>query len=147
MTGATPIEPTTDLGLKFLTELATAAAGYREYGTQSLDAERTGAVVHWHGDLPSAVNDVIVKYTRAGLSVHVRQTQYVPGDLRDEAERIRRDFPAEVAGASPTHAFDGISVTLNGDGGSRSEAEQALQRLGIESRFPLTAEYAKSGPL
>jgi hypothetical protein len=145
--GAVAVDPVTDPALLFLEDFVPVAESYREYGSQTLTSDRSSVVIYWYGTPSGPPGEVIDEYKSRGLEVVVQQTPYLPGDVRDEADRIRCEYPTEVSGASPLNEYDGIHVTLNGAGGFRSEAEAELWRICISSRFPLIPDFTQPGPL
>jgi hypothetical protein len=79
----------------------------------------------------------------AGVEVTVQQTAFRPGDLAEEAGRLRRDHPDVVAAATPRPEGDGIEVLVppavaEAAGG----AQPAVADVG--SAFPLSAEVGEA---
>ncbi|WP_369140269.1 hypothetical protein [Modestobacter versicolor] len=125
-----------------LLERLTAAAGDSpDLGTPGISLDRTRLVVRWFGDPPPAVQRVLAD--AGGVEVTVQRTAYRPGDLADEAGRLRRDHPDVVAAATPRPEGDGIEVLVppavaDAAGGA------AAAIAGVPSAYPLTAEVGEA---
>src|SRR3954447_25451401 len=70
-----------------LERLSAAAGDSPDFGTPGLSLDRTRLTVRWFGEPPREVRR-IVEQAAAGLTVVVEPTEFRPGDLRREAERL-----------------------------------------------------------
>jgi hypothetical protein len=118
-----------------LERLSHAAGDSPDYGTPGLSLDRTRLTVRWHGELPPAVQAVVDGAD--GVTVVVQQTEHRPGELRAEADRLRREHSDVVAAAGARPEGDGVEVLVPPAAGS---PEQALAAAGVRSVFPLFAE-------
>ncbi|OMQ15580.1 hypothetical protein A7K94_0208440 [Modestobacter sp. VKM Ac-2676] len=82
-----------------LERLSAAAADSPDSGTPGLSLDRTRLTVRWFGEVPAAVQRV-VDSADEGLTVVVQQTAFRPGDLRAEADRLRREHPDVLVAAT-----------------------------------------------
>jgi hypothetical protein len=127
-----------------LERLSEAAGDSPDFGTPGVSLDRTRLTVRWFGALPAAVQRV-VDSADGDLRVQVQATEFRPGDLRAEAERLVRDHATVVVAATARPEGDGIDVLV-----PRTVAEaaggagQALA--GIRSTYPLFAEVGEAGP-
>jgi hypothetical protein len=120
-----------------LERLSHAAGDSPDYGTPGLSLDRTRLTVRWHGELPPAVQAVVDG--AAGVTVVVQATPFRPGDLRAEADRLRREHGDVVAAATARPEGDGIEVLVPpAVAGAAGGAERAVADLVGE--FPLFAE-------
>ena len=124
-----------------LERLSAAAGDSPDYGTPGISLDRRRLVVRWSGELPPAVRRVL-DADHPGVEVTVQQTQFRPGDLRAEAERLVRQHGAVIAAATARPEGDGIEVLVppavaEYAGG----ADEAVA--GISSAYPLSAEVGE----
>jgi hypothetical protein len=123
-----------------LERLSAAAGDSPDFGTPGLSLDRTRLTVRWFGEPPREVRR-IVEQAAAGLTVVVEPTEFRPGDLRREAERLLREHAPVLQSASARPEGDGIDLVIAPDavrvaGG----AATAVLDAGIESGFPLFPE-------
>jgi hypothetical protein len=136
------VYPGVPTGIYDLLERLSAAAGDSpDSGNPAISLDRARLTVRWFGALPPAVQAVIDS-AGTGFQVVVQPTEYRPGDLRAEAERLAVEHPGLVAAANPRPEGDGIDVLVppafaEAAGGP----EQALA--GVASVFRLFAEIGE----
>jgi hypothetical protein len=123
-----------------LERLADAAGESPDFGTPGLSLDRSRVTVRWFGPLPAAVQQVVAG--AQGVTVVVQAIPFRPGELRAEADRLRREHADVVAAATARPEGDGIEVLVppavaEAAGG----AEQALA--GVLSVHPLFAEVGE----
>ena len=124
-----------------LERLTEVAGDSPDFGTPGISLDRKRLTVRWFGALPPAVQALLAD---PGFEVTVQSTDFRPGDLRAEAERLVREHPGVVAAASARPEGDGIEVLVpptvaEAAGG----AEQAVA--GVTSAYPLSAEVGEPG--
>jgi hypothetical protein len=122
-----------------LERLSDAAGESPDYGTPGLSLDRTRLTVRWFGSLPPAVQAVVDG--AEGVTVVVQPTDFRPGDLRAEAERLRREHGDVVAAATARPEGDGIEVLVPPAAGAPDEA---LAAAGVSSSFPLFAAVGEA---
>jgi hypothetical protein len=132
-------------GVYDVLERLTAVAGDSpDLGTPGISLDRTRLTVRWFGELPAAVRAVL-DAAGPGFQVTVQPTALRPGDLRAEAERLRRAHPDVVAAAGARPEGDGVDVLVLPD---RAEAAggaaQALAAAGVSADVPLFAEVGEA---
>jgi hypothetical protein len=126
-----------------LERLAAVAGDSPDAGTHGISLDRTRLVVRWFGDLPDAVQAVL--RDAGGVEVTVQQTEFRPGDLATEADRLVAEHRAVVAAATPRPEGDGIEVLVwPAVAETAGGAEQALA--GVVSAHPLFAEIGEPPP-
>src|SRR5215213_4149227 len=118
-----------------LERLSDAAGESPDYGTPGLSLDRTRLTVRWFGELPPAVQAVVDG--AEGVTVVVQPTAYRPGDLRAEAQRLRREHGDVIAAATARPEGDGIEVLVPPAAGTPDEA---LAAAGVSSPFPLSSD-------
>ncbi|MGY1750033.1 hypothetical protein [Modestobacter sp. SYSU DS0511] len=129
-----------------LERLSTAAGDSPDYGTPGLSLDRTRLTVRWFGDLPAHVRKV-VDAAGEGLTVVVQRTEFRPGDLRAEAERIAAEHAPVVQAASARPEGDGVDLLVAPDAvQAAGSAETAVLEAGVESGFPLFPEAGEAQP-
>jgi hypothetical protein len=121
-----------------LQRLSDAAGESPDFGTAGLSLDRSRVTVRWFGPLPAAVQAVVDG--AAGVTVVVQATAFRPGDLRAEADRLRREHGDVVAAATARPEGDGIDVLVPPGPGTPDEA---LAAAGVTSAFPLFAEVGE----
>jgi len=127
---------------QLLERLAEVAGDSPDFGTPGISLDRTRLTVRWFGRPPATVQRVID--AAEGVAVAVQPTEFRPGDLRAEAERLVREHGDVLAAASARPEGDGIEVLVpSAVADSAGGAHQALA--GITSAFPLTAEVGEPG--
>jgi hypothetical protein len=139
------VYPGVPSGVYDLLERLTAVAGDSpDFGTPGLSLDRTRLTVRWSGELPAAVRAVLDS-AGPGFEVSVQPTEFRPGDLRAEAERLRREHPDVVAAAGARPEGDGIDVLVPPDvAGAAGGAGQALTAAGVTADVPLFAEVGEA---
>ena len=121
-----------------LERLSEAAGDSPDYGTTGLSLDRTRVTVHWFGELPDRVRRV-VDAPPAGLTVTVAATDFRPGDLRAEAERLAAEHRGLIDAAAARPEGDGVELVVPADvAAAAGGLEQALA--GVTSTFPLFGE-------
>ena len=121
--------------------------GAPEFGGTAVDPDRTRFTIRWHGDVPAALTKIVDDYADAGFDVRIENTEFLPGDLRAEAQRLVREHHPVVQGAGPRPAGDGLTVTLSTEAArSAGGVEEALTDNGIVSNFPLFPEVGDIVP-
>jgi hypothetical protein len=127
-----------------LERLSEAAGGSPDFGTPGVSLDRTRLTVRWFGALPAAVQRV-VDSAGGDLLVQVQATEFRPGELRAEAERLARDHATVVVAATARPEGDGIDVLV-----PRAVAEEAggagRALVGVGSTYPLFAEVGEAAP-
>jgi hypothetical protein len=123
-----------------LERLSDVAGESPDFGTPGLSLDRSRVTVRWFGPLPAAVQAVVDG--GVGVTVVVQATAHRPSDLRAEADRLVREHPGVVAGATARPEGDGIEVLVPpGVADAAGGAEQAVADLG--AAFPLFAEVGE----
>ncbi|HEV7728069.1 MAG TPA: hypothetical protein VGO74_14160 [Modestobacter sp.] len=131
---------------ELLERLSAAAGDSPDLGSPGISLDRTRLTVRWFGELPPAVR-AVVESAGVGFAVAVQQTEFRPGDLRAEAERLVREHSGIVAAASARPEGDGIEVLVPPEvTGSAGGAAAALEQHGVVSGFPLFAEVGSALP-
>ena len=127
---------------ELLERLAEVAGDSPDFGTPGISLDRTRLTVRWSGEPPAAVQRVLD--SAQGVAVTVQQTEFRPGDLRAEAERLVREHGDVVAAASARPEGDGIEVLVLPEvAAAAGGAEPALA--GVRSAHPLFAEVGEPG--
>ncbi len=109
-----------------------------EYGGGAVNRDRTRYTIRWHGDVPATLRQIVDEYVDADFEVVIEQTEFLPGDLRAEAERLLREHSPVVRGAGPRPAGDGVDVTLSSEAvRAAGSAEAALADNGVVSDYPI----------
>ena len=126
-----------------LERLSAAAGDSPDFGTAGISLDRKRLVVRWFGELPATVQGLLAD--PVGFQVAVVPTEFRPGDLRAEAERLLREHAAVLAAATARPEGDGIEVLVppavaEAAGG----AEPAVA--GLPSAYPLFAEIGETPP-
>ena len=131
-----------------LTEQLHAEFGDRpEYGGGAVSRDRTRYTIRWHGEVPPALAEIVDDYADADFDVVIEDTEFLPGDLRAEAERLVREHHPVVQGAGPRPAGDGLTVSLSTEAVQAAGGiEEALADNGIVSEFPLFPEVGDIEP-
>ncbi|WP_369135378.1 hypothetical protein [Modestobacter sp. I12A-02662] len=125
-----------------LERLSAAAGDSPDFGTPGLSLDRTRLTVRWFGEPPPEVRRVVDR-AGPGLTVVVEPTEFRPGDLRGEAERLGREHAAVVRSAGPRPEGDGIELLIDPAAVRRAGGPAtAVLDAGIESGFPLFPEEA-----
>jgi hypothetical protein len=139
------VYPGVPSGVYDLLERLTAVAGDSpDFGTPGISLDRTRLTVRWFGELPAAVRAVLDS-AGPGFEVTVQPTAVRPGDLRAEAERLRREHPDVVAAAGARPEGDGVEVLVPPDvAGAAGGAGQALTAAGVSADVPLFAEVGEA---
>src|SRR4051794_26926643 len=87
-------------GIYDLLEPVAAVAGDpRHLGARGISLDRPGRTARGSGELPAGVG-ALVAPPPEGFTVVVQQTEFRPGELRTEAERLRREHAGVLAAAS-----------------------------------------------
>jgi hypothetical protein len=138
------VYPGVPSGIYDLLERLSAAAGDSpDSGTPGISLDRTRLTVRWFGELPPTVRAVLEDHP--GFDVVVQQTEFRPGDLRAEAERLLRGHGDVVAAATARPEGDGIEVLVLPDvAAAAGGAGQALREAGASSDVPLFAEVGEA---
>jgi len=125
-----------------LERLSAAAGESPDFGTIGLSLDRTRLTVRWFGEPPREVQRV-VDSAGEGLAVTVVRTEFRPGDLRAEADRLAREHAAVVRSARARPEGDGVDLFLAPEAVQRAGSPAtAVLEAGIESGFPLFPEIA-----
>jgi hypothetical protein len=123
-----------------LERLAAAAGESPDFGSPGISLDRTRLTVRWFGALPSAVQAVIDS-AGAGFAIVVQQTEFRPGDLRAEAERLVREHSGVLAAATARPEGDGIEVLVAPQAAEAAGSPAAvLAQEGVGSDVPLFPE-------
>ena len=124
-----------------LERLAQVAGDSPDFGTPGISLDRTRLTVRWFGEPPAAVRAVLADHPG---EVTVQPTEFRPGDLRAEADRLVREHPGVVVAASARPEGDGIEVLVPpAVAAAAGGAGQAVA--GVGSAYPLTAEVGEPG--
>ena len=140
------VYPGVPSGVYDLLERLSAVAGDSpDLGTPGISLDRTRLTVRWFGEVPAAVRAVLADHP--GVDVAVQPTDFRPGDLRAEAERLVREHGTALGAATARPEGDGIEVLVpprlaEAAGG----AAQALAAAGVGSDVPLFAEVGEAPP-
>jgi hypothetical protein len=140
------VYPGVPSGIYDLLERLSAVAGDSpDLGTPGISLDRTRLTVRWFGEVPAAVRAVLADHP--GVDVVVQPTDFRPGDLRAEAERLVRAHGEAVAAATARPEGDGIEVLVPPRlAGAAGGAAQALAAAGVGSDVPLFAEVGEAPP-
>jgi hypothetical protein len=85
----------------------------------------------------------VVDSAGEGLAVTVVRTEFRPGDLRAEADRLAREHTSVVRSAGARPEGDGVDLLLAPEAVQRAGSPAtAVLEAGIESGFPLFPEIA-----
>jgi hypothetical protein len=133
-------------GMYDLLERVSAAAGDSpDFGSPGISLDRTRLTLRWFGELPPAVQALVDGH--CGFDVVVEQTEFRPGDLRAEAERLVGEHAPVVQAASARPTGDGIDVLVSPEAAaSGGGAEAAATEHGVVSEFPLVVEVGSAVP-
>lgn len=107
------------------------------YSAVEFTRDRSRTIIWWHGDVPDELQRIIASST---VPVELRQTDYLPGDLRDAVQKILDSDEAAVAGViggGPAADGSGIELTLApaNDAWSVRSMESGLRRV---TRYPIS---------
>ena len=128
---------------ELLERLSAVAGDSPDLGTPGISLDRTRLTVRWYGEVPAAVRAVLDGHP--GVDVAVQPTDFRPGDLRAEAERLVREHGAVVAAATARPEGDGIEVLVPPRlAAAAGGAAQALAAAGVGSAVPLFAEVGEA---
>ncbi|SDY19156.1 hypothetical protein SAMN05661080_02650 [Modestobacter sp. DSM 44400] len=129
-----------------LLERVSAAAGDSpDRGDPGISLDRTRLTLRWYGELPADVRSVVEAAT--GFDVAVEQTEFRPGDLRAEADRLAREHAPTVTSATARPEGDGIDVLVApAAAGAVGGPDDALAAAGVTSPFPLVPEVGEVPP-
>jgi hypothetical protein len=138
------VYPGVPSGIYDLLERLSAVAGDSpDFGTPGISLNRTRLTVRWFGEPPAPVRAVLAAFP--GFEVAVQPTEFRPGDLRAEAERLRREHPDVVAAATARPEGDGVEVLVPADlAEAAGGAGQALTSAGVSAELPLFAEIGEA---
>jgi hypothetical protein len=138
--------PGVPAGVYDLLERLSAAAGDSpDFGSPGISLDRTRVTVRWFGELPPAARSLVDAAT--GFDVAVESTEFRPGDLRAEAERLLREHAPAVTGATARPEGDGIDVLVAPAAAEAAGgAQEALAAAGVTSEFPLVPEVGDALP-
>jgi hypothetical protein len=126
-----------------LERLSAAAGDAPEYGTPGISLDRTRLTVRWFGEPPAAVQRVLDG--AQGFELTVVATDFLPADLRAEAERLLAEHPGLVTSARERPEGDGIDVLVAPPAAEAAGSpEAALTEAGAGSSFPLFAEAGEA---
>ena len=107
--------------------------GWDEFASVEFPSDRQSLIIHWYGT-PSPELEVLIGASH-GIEVELRQTSFMPGELRAAAADLVRTVPGVVL-AGANHDGSGIFVHFNedADGARRVRAantalEEALAAL------------------
>ena len=129
------VYPGVPAGIYDVLERLTAVAGDSpDSGTPGISLDRTRLTVRWFGEPPPEVRALVD--AAAGFEVVVQQTDFRPGDLRAEADRLVRDHPGVVQSAWARPEGDGIEVLVTPD----------ADTTGVTSSYPLVVEVGEAPP-
>jgi hypothetical protein len=136
------VYPGVPTGIYDLLERLSAAAGDSpDFGSPGIGLDRKRLIVRWFGDLPRAIQQVVAA-AGEGFTVLVESTEYRPGDLRAEAERLVREHAAVVQSATARPEGDGIDVLVRpAVAEAAGGPEQAVT--GVPRNFPLFPEVGE----
>jgi hypothetical protein len=125
-----------------LERLSAAAGDSPDFGTPGLSLDRTRLTVRWFGEPPPEIRRIVDR-AGAGLAVVLEPTEFRPGDLRIEAERLAREHTDVVQWAGPRPEGNGIDLRIAPAAVRRAgSAATAVLDARIESGFPLYPEEA-----
>jgi hypothetical protein len=127
-----------------LERLAATAGDSPDFGTPGISLDRTRLTVRWSGELPAGVRALVDAPTE-GFTVVVQQTEFRPGDLRAEAERLHREHPDVLAAATARPEGNGIDVLVP-PAVAEAAGGPGPALAGVTSGFPLFAEVGEPSP-
>lgn len=112
---------------------------FPEFGGTAVNRDRTRFTIRWHGGVPAVLRELVEDYApHASFDIIIEDTEFLPGELRTEAERLLRDHSLVVQGAGPRPAGDGVDVILSPDAvRAAGSAEAALADNGVVSDYPI----------
>jgi hypothetical protein len=133
-------------GMYELLERVSAAVGDSpDLGSPGISLDRTRLTLRWYGEPPAELQGLADG--AAGFDVVVEQTEFRPGDLRVEAERLVREHAPAVQSASARPTGDGIDVAVPpAAAAAAGGAEAAVAERGVVGRFPLFIEVGSAVP-
>jgi hypothetical protein len=140
--------PPVPSGMYELLDRLTARFGdSTDFGTPEISLDRTRVVVRWYGAAPSTLQELLGEYADAPWDVVLEPTEFPPGELRAEAQRLVRDHAPVVQGAGTRPSGDGVDLMLSTDAvDAAGSAEAALAAHGIVSDYPLFVEVGSIVP-
>lgn len=126
---------------ELLDRLSRRFDGSPDFGSSEIGLDRTHVVVRWHGRPPADLQELLDEYVDAPFEVVLEPTDYPPGELRAEAQRLVRAHAPIVQAAGPRPAGDGVNVLVSTEAvDAAGSAEAALEAHGIDSDYPLYLE-------
>jgi hypothetical protein len=115
-----------------LERLSAAAGDSPDFGSPGISLDRKRLTVRWFGELPGDLRALVD--AAAGFDVVVQHTDFRPGDLRAEAERLVGEHPAVVVSAWARPEGDGIEVLAAPDAATDE----------LASSYPLFVDVAEA---
>lgn len=112
---------------------------FPQYGGTAVNRDHTRLTIRWHGEVPDALRQVIDDYAlRVSSEIVIEDTEFMPGDLRAEADRLLREHAPVIQDAGPRPAGDGVDVTVSSQAvQAAGSAEAALEDNGVVSDYPI----------
>lgn len=116
------------------------------YSAVEFTKDRSLTIVWWHGEVPAELESIVAS---TELPMEVRQTPYLPGDLREAVQTVLGSDEATAAGVlggGPAADGSGIELTLAPSDAARS-SNIAEARLESVSEYPVAITHEGVTPL
>ena len=126
-----------------LERLSAAAGDSPDHGVPGISLDRKRLTVRWSGEPPASVQRVLD--SAEGFELTVAHTEFRPGDLRAEAERLLREHPGLVTSARERPEGDGLELLVAPPAAEAAGGpDAALAQAGVRAAFPLFAEAGEA---
>ncbi|WP_307480242.1 hypothetical protein [Microbacterium trichothecenolyticum] len=138
--------PVTSEMVEMTTKIDSLYEGDPRYSAVEFTKDRSLTIVWWHGEVPAELESIVAS---AEVPIEVRQTAYLPGDLRDAVQTVLASDQAAAAGVlGGGRAADGsgIELTLAPSGSDRA-SNTVEDRLESVSEFPVAIIHEDITPL
>lgn len=111
--GATPDSKTTrQQPLLRLVEQVANAPDRTGYVDAKIDVDRLAVTFFWHGDVPTAVRELVAAEKGAGIAVEFKDVPYTLEELHAESRRILETYEPAVT-AAPNDDYTGLKVGVD----------------------------------
>jgi len=130
------LPPVTEEMHALLEEVSARWVGHPDLGQSEVDPDRSLVILRWYGTPPAELAALAQTSAGAGFDVRLDATRFRATELSAEAGRLVQEHPGVVTGAGPRAPGDGIEVSIDPAVSANPDA-QALEELGVVSRFPL----------
>lgn len=138
--------PVTREMVEITTKIDGLYEGDPRYSAVEFTKDRSLTIVWWHGEVPAELESIVAS---AELPIEVRQTAYLPGDLRDAVLTVLASDEAAAAGVlggGPAADGSGVELTLAPSVSARV-SKIVEDRLESVSRYPVAITHEDITPL